>query len=842
MPQLGVIVQQDKDAKSVDPAAKEPGRTESKNTGMQPGYLDTDYSYRSPGGGGRGGFGLNMPAQQLSVTGQPAIAVNGGTMAGTGMGYASNPYTVPADRPANSPWLNLTRSDVSPANSYYQLAKPDSSKAVDAFGRKASKDGPTDGLSKDLKDIAQAPKTEPKSSAEQPAQPPPSSRKIIRSGDIEFEIDSFDDSVSLIMRLVTATRGGFIATINSDKLANGKVKGSIVVRVPPEQLDKFVLDLRKDLSKHGELKNQRIGSKEITKEYTDMESRLRAARTMEERLLHIIKEGKGSIKEVLQAEKELGNWRNQIEQMEGELRYWSNLVSLSTLTIHLYEKDIRIAAAVTENERVQTGIEVEDVEKAHQDALKAITEFKGRVARSEVKQHAAGQFSALLHFEVSPEATGPMRDRLKQLGTMVRLQIDRVQQTPNGAAPPKNGKIERGPTQFIVDFYNLANVAPRETVFLRIASSDVPGEYLKLRELAGKSKGRVINAQLNQQDRQNIGAQLDFDVRRASVGEVQAALSDAGETLSRQVNRIPENDNVTDAKVQYKVSLVDAAAIPPRENVVMKIAAGDVPAAFQQLVDALAKAKARVHKADLSEQDRRNITAVLAFDLARSEQTGVLAVLTGAGEVLSRQANRQQESVNVTDTRVGFQVDLSPADAIPPRETTLLALEVHDVPGILAVFTAQVKEARGKILGSPEIAQSENGQVTGRATFDMPLSAAAGLVERFKSKGQLRVYKMTPSPQAPDGKLALARIEVTVSNAPLLLPSDQGLWSQIRGGLAFSLRGLSISASWLIVGLLFVLPWLLVIYVVVLLARRLFRGIAVADAGPAVPPAAPPTP
>jgi hypothetical protein len=191
---------------------------------------------------------------------------------------------------------------------------------------------------------------------------------------------------------------------------------------------------------------------------------------------------------------------------------------------------------------------------------------------------------------------------------------------------------------------------------------------------------------------------------------------------------------------------------------------------------------------------------------------------------------------------VAFQVELSPADAIPPRETTQLALEVTDVTGTLALFSAQVKEGHGRVLGSPAMARTQNGQETGRATFDVPLSAAGSLVESFKSKGQLRVFNMTPNPQAPDGKLALARIEVTVSNVPLLLPSDQGLWSQLRGGLAFSLRGLSISASWLIVGLLFVLPWVVVLYVVWLLARRLFWGVAVADSGPAGTSSAPPAP
>src|SRR5207247_1453964 len=107
-------------------------------------------------------------------------------------------------------------------------------------------------------DVAQKPEGGQK--AEPPAPPavapPAAPRKIIiRSGELEFEITSFDDSVSTIMRLVTATKGGFVATVNSDKLPNGKVRGSVVIRIPPEQLDKFVLDLRKEFVKTGELKN-----------------------------------------------------------------------------------------------------------------------------------------------------------------------------------------------------------------------------------------------------------------------------------------------------------------------------------------------------------------------------------------------------------------------------------------------------------------------------------------------------------------------------------------------------------------------------------------------------------
>src|SRR5262249_27258213 len=303
--------------------------------------------------------------------------------------------------------------------------------------------------------VAQAPQQPPR--APDPA-PPVRQKIIIRSGDIDFEVDSFDSAVATVTKLVTAIKDAFVATVNSEKLPNGKVKGSMVVRVPPDQLDSLVLDLRKELGKGGELRGQRIGSQDITKQYTDLESRLRAAKTMQERLLQMIKDGKGEIKQLLEAEKELGVWRTRIEELEGELRYYGNLVSLSTLTITMAEKEIKSAAALRESERIQAGVEVEDVEAARQQALAAVSEAKGRVTKRELKQLAAGQFNATLNFEVPPDAAGPVRDRLRQIGRVVRLEIDRVQQAEGGVAgaiPPAGAKITRGDAQFLVQLYNL---------------------------------------------------------------------------------------------------------------------------------------------------------------------------------------------------------------------------------------------------------------------------------------------------------------------------------------------------------------------------------------------------
>ena len=56
---------------------------------------------------------------------------------------------------------------------------------------------------------------------------------------------------------------------------------------------------------------------------------------MEERLLEMIKTAQGKVTDLLAAEKELGNWRTKIEQIQGQLNYYNNLTSMATLTIWL---------------------------------------------------------------------------------------------------------------------------------------------------------------------------------------------------------------------------------------------------------------------------------------------------------------------------------------------------------------------------------------------------------------------------------------------------------------------------------------------------------------------------
>ena len=164
--------------------------------------------------------------------------------------------------------------------------------------------------------------------------------------------------------------------------------------------------------------------------------------------------------------------------MEGELRYYGNHGRPSTLTIKLYEKDIRTAASSPRANACRPASRSRTWRRPISEALKAIADAKGRVT-------ALGAEAARRRASSTPSCTSrsaPRRPARCATGSSSSApwsacKIDRVQQTEDGGPAPKDGKIERGKTQFFVSIYNLANVAPRETVILRLAAADVPAVY-----------------------------------------------------------------------------------------------------------------------------------------------------------------------------------------------------------------------------------------------------------------------------------------------------------------------------------------------------------------------------
>jgi hypothetical protein len=254
----------------------------------------------------------------------------------------------------------------------------------------------------------------------------------------------------------------------------------------------------------------------------------------------------------------------------------------------------------------------------------------------------------------------------------------------------------------------------------------------------------------------------------------------------------------------------------------LQVASRDVPTGYRALLDAVTKAKGRVLNAQLNEQDKQNIFAQLDFDIRRAEEAAVEDVLAKLGDVYSRTATRAQDSENVLDTKLQMKVMIKNVTSIPARRTVNLALEVGNVEETVASMTARVTDAQGRTVGS-NISHERTGRIIARLIFDVPLARADGVLASFRSAGIVRVEEATINQQVPHSALAIARLDVTLSNSGLIIPSDEGLWTRVRAGLSNSLLAIFWSLSWVIFGVLVLLPWALVIYAVYRIVLR-FRS------------------
>ena len=317
------------------------------------------------------------------------------------------------------------------------------------------------------------------------APPALANRKLIRNATVDMEIVSFDDALQKITAFANEDRG-YIATTRSEKQANGKLKGEIVVKVAPENLDRFLQKIRG----LGELKNQTLGTEDVTKAYFDTDSRLKNARVMEQRLVEMLKKKSDDINDLLQVEKELGRVREQIEQMQGELKFWDSQVQFATVTISLAEKDMEKPAKFLLKERAQLALYTPEVEKIYND-LKALASPKVQIANARLDRDNTGRVSARVSMLIAPEESDGVISKAKAMGRVENFQVQTERVAQGGEGMSENAKTKRDKVELNISISRDEQERAFQQTTLRIRTSAVDEKAKKLRDLAGKQGGRV---------------------------------------------------------------------------------------------------------------------------------------------------------------------------------------------------------------------------------------------------------------------------------------------------------------------------------------------------------------
>ena len=360
-------------------------------------------------------------------------------------------------------------------------------------------------------------------------------RKLIRNAAIELEIASFDDAVQKITAFANEERG-YVATTSSEKQANGKLKGEILVKVLPENLDHFLQKIRGI----GDLKNQTLGTEDVTKAYFDTDARLKNAHVMEQRLIDMLKTKTGKVSDLLQVEKELGRVREEIEKMQGELKYWDSQVQFATVTISLFEKDMEEPAAFLLKERAQLALYAPDVEKIYND-IKGLASPKVQVTNAQLDRDNSGRVSARLSMLIAPEESDAVISRVKRFGRVENLQKQTERIAQGGGGMSENAKTKRDKVELNVSISREEQEQALQETSLRIRTVAVDEKAKELRNLAEKQSGRMRSSSFSRDPDGREFANVSLRIPMKNYSALMESLNALGKVENVTVQRQDRN-------------------------------------------------------------------------------------------------------------------------------------------------------------------------------------------------------------------------------------------------------------------------------------------------------------
>jgi hypothetical protein len=366
--------------------------------------------------------------------------------------------------------------------------------------------------------------------AETPA-PEVANRKLIRNATIELEIISFDNAVQQITTFANEERD-YVATTSSEKQANGKLRGQVVVKVLPENLDRFLQKIRG----LGELKNQTLGTEDVTKAYFDTDARLKNARVMEQRLIDMLKTKTGKVSDLLQVEKELSRVREEIEKMQGELKYWDSQVQFATVTISLAEKDMEEPAAFLIKERSQLALYAPDVEKIYND-IKALASSKVQITNAQLNRDYSGHISATMSMLIAPEESEGVIGRVKGFGRVENFQTQTERIAQGGSGMAENAKTKRDKVELNITISREEQEQAFQQTNLRIRTSSVDEKAKELRTLADKQGGRIRSSTFNRDPDGREAADVSLRVPIKNYSKLMQSLDSLGKVENVSVQR-----------------------------------------------------------------------------------------------------------------------------------------------------------------------------------------------------------------------------------------------------------------------------------------------------------------
>ena len=164
--------------------------------------------------------------------------------------------------------------------------------------------------------------------------PPTTERLVIMNADLTIEVEDPADSIDFISQLAQNYRGFVVSSDLRQVIgARGTVVpyATITIRVPAEQLIRALEEIEVQAI---EVQSKSQSGQDVTKEYTDMQSRLRNLEDTAKQLRQIMEEARNT-DAVLDVYRELTNVTEEIEVIRGQIQYFDESIAFSAISVTL---------------------------------------------------------------------------------------------------------------------------------------------------------------------------------------------------------------------------------------------------------------------------------------------------------------------------------------------------------------------------------------------------------------------------------------------------------------------------------------------------------------------------
>ncbi|MDR7071821.1 DUF4349 domain-containing protein [Fictibacillus barbaricus] len=168
-------------------------------------------------------------------------------------------------------------------------------------------------------------------------------RKVIYHADIRIKVEKLQSSMEKV-KMMIEEKGGYIVESNTSNDESGYEDGMIIARVPMNEFRPFLTQV-KSISRGKP--NESVRGEDVTEEYVDLSSRLKAKLQVRDRLESFMKNAHKT-EDLLSISSDLANVQEEIEQIQGRLTFLKNQSDYSTVTINFGVKNLKAEKLQTE--------------------------------------------------------------------------------------------------------------------------------------------------------------------------------------------------------------------------------------------------------------------------------------------------------------------------------------------------------------------------------------------------------------------------------------------------------------------------------------------------------------